>query len=47
MKYDLLDNKKKQLDRIRPLTPELVKNLEQWFKVELTYTSNAIEGNTL
>ncbi|WP_341760968.1 Fic family protein [Candidatus Tisiphia endosymbiont of Thecophora atra] len=47
MKYDLLDNKKKQLDRIRPLTSELVKNLEQWFKVELTYTSNAIEGNTL
>ncbi|WP_375331123.1 Fic family protein [Candidatus Tisiphia endosymbiont of Oplodontha viridula] len=47
MKYDLLNNKKKQLDRIRPLTPELVKNLEQWFKVELTYTSNAIEGNTL
>lgn len=47
MKYDLLNNKKKQLDRIRPLTLELVKNLEQWFKVELTYTSNAIEGNTL
>jgi Fic family protein len=24
-----------------------VKNLEAWFRVELTYTSNAIEGNTL
>lgn len=24
-----------------------MKNLEQWFIVELTYTSNAIEGNTL
>ena len=22
-------------------------NLEDWFRVELTYTSNAIEGNTL
>ena len=29
------------------MPPELVKNLEDWFRVELTYTSNAIEGNTL
>lgn len=35
------------LDSYRPLPPELVRNLEQWFLVELTYTSNAIEGNTL
>ncbi|MEM7792047.1 MAG: Fic family protein, partial [Verrucomicrobiota bacterium] len=27
--------------------PALVENLEQWFLIELTYTSNAIEGNTL
>ena len=25
----------------------LVKNLDDWFRVELSYTSNAIEGNTL
>lgn len=25
----------------------LVRNLDDWFRVELTYTSNAIEGNTL
>jgi len=25
----------------------LVANLEEWFRIELTYTSNAIEGNTL
>lgn len=47
MKYDLLDKKKKKLDDLRPLSSELAKNLEEWFKVELTYTSNAIEGNTL
>jgi Fic family protein len=47
MKYDLLQRKKKQLDTHRPLSPALVKNLYDWFKVELTYTSNAIEGNTL
>lgn len=42
-----LDDKKKRLDSFRPLPQELVKNLDEWFKVELTYTSNAIEGNTL
>lgn len=39
--------KKNKLDTYRPLPLELVKNLDEWFKVELTYTSNAIEGNTL
>lgn len=43
----ILTNKKQKLDTFRPLPPELVKNLDAWFKVELTYTSNAIEGNTL
>ena len=42
-----LSRKKALLDQYRPLPPELVKNLEDWFRVELTYTSNAIEGNTL
>jgi Fic family protein len=46
-KYNALTLKKHQLDALRPLSPELVKNLDEWFKVELTYTSNAIEGNTL
>ena len=39
--------KKKILDSYRPLKSELVKNLDDWFRIELTYTSNAIEGNTL
>ena len=38
---------KKNLDSYRPLPSDLVSNLEQWFKIELTYTSNALEGNTL
>ena len=42
-----VDIKQQRLDRYRPLPPELVKNLDEWFRVELTYTSNAIEGNTL
>lgn len=46
-KLQLLTSKKQKLDTFRPLPPELVKNLDEWFKIELTYTSNAIEGNTL
>src|SRR5680860_1131960 len=40
-------SKKQLLDKKRPLPKELIKNLEEWFRIELTYTSNAIEGNTL
>lgn len=42
-----LSSKKQSLDQFQPLAPELVNNLREWFRVELTYTSNAIEGNTL
>ena len=47
MNYDLLTQKKQTLDEHRPLPSALVGNLDEWFRVELTYTSNAIEGNTL
>ena len=47
MDYSPLTNKKNEIDSFRPLPPALVKNLEEWFLIELTYTSNAIEGNTL
>ena len=42
-----IDAKKKKLDSFRPLPHALVKNLDEWFKIALTYSSNAIEGNTL
>jgi Fic family protein len=47
MNYIKLTQKKNALDNFRPLPLELINNLEDWFRVELTYTSNAIEGNTL
>ncbi len=47
VKLKVLTTKKEQLDVFRPLPPELVRNLDEWFLVELTYTSNALEGNTL
>ena len=47
MNWTSLNAKKSILDALRPFPPALVRNLEEWFRVELTYTSNAIEGNTL
>lgn len=42
-----ITGKKERLDTYRPLPQALVRNLDDWFRVELTYASNAIEGNTL
>lgn len=39
--------KKQQLDQLQPLSAALQQNLAEWLTVELTYSSNAIEGNTL
>ena len=39
--------KRKQLDRLRPLSAATLAELERWYDVQLTYTSNALEGNTL
>lgn len=47
MSLDQINQIKKKLDACRPFPPDIIHNLEQWFEVELTYTSNAIEGNTL
>ena len=42
-----IEKKKKELDKRRPLDPSHLKNIQDWFKVELTYSSNSLEGNTL
>jgi Fic family protein len=42
-----IEQKKAQLDRLRPLSAAALTQLQKHYDVELTYTSNAIEGNTL
>ena len=39
--------KKDRLDELRRLSHEALARLEHYYDIELTYTSNAIEGNTL
>jgi Fic family protein len=46
-KLRLLTEKLDKLKALQPLPKDLIGNLEDWFRVELTYSSNAIEGNTL
>jgi Fic family protein len=48
--HDLLEQiarKKAQLDALRPISRDALAGLQKFYDVELTYTSNAIEGNTL
>src|SRR3990167_8568439 len=44
---DRLDQKLQKLQSLRPLPPLAVKKLRQQFEIEMTYNSNAIEGNSL
>ena len=43
----VLEGKKRELDRHRPFPPSILRKLEEQFRIEWTYNSNAIEGNTL
>lgn len=46
-KLKILAEKKQKLDKLRPIKKDVLEELENWLKIELTYSSNAIEGNTL
>jgi Fic family protein len=39
--------RKERLDAMRPVSREALLALQKFFDIDLTYTSNAIEGNTL
>ena len=41
------DALKKELDSYRPLDTHVLSELKRYFRVHLTYTSNALEGSTL
>ena len=42
-----IEKKQERLNALRPLPPEAVKRLRDKFEVDMTYNSNAIEGNRL
>jgi len=45
--WERLQKKKKRLDSLRPFPKITLSKLREYFTVEMTYNSNAIEGNTL
>ncbi len=45
--FEHVDQLKRELDAKRPLPSGMVKNLREVIRIEWTYNSNAIEGNTL
>ncbi len=45
--FEKITLKKKELDGMRPLPKAALEMLRKQFEIELTYNSNAIEGNTL
>lgn len=45
--FERIDKLKSELDSLRPLPVAGVRNLDEIYRVEWTYNSNAIEGNTL
>jgi hypothetical protein len=46
--FDLNRRKEEKLfDELRPLSPKALTDLEHYCDIELTHTSNAIEGSTL
>ncbi len=47
MDFSKLDRLKDKLDKHRPLSPEIIKNLHEDLVLQWTFNSNAIEGNTL
>ena len=44
---EAIDGLKEELDRLRPLPPTVIAQVEQKLRLEANYHSNAIEGNTL
>ncbi len=42
-----IDGLKRQIDSFRPLSAETLKSLREYYRIGLTWSSNALEGNTL
>lgn len=42
-----IDELKLKIDTFRPLSSDILKQLQEYYRIGLTYASNALEGNTL
>ena len=42
-----IDELKSKIDAYRPLSENVLNQIKAYFKISFTYSSNALEGNTL
>ena len=45
--YERIDEAKGKIDKLRPFEGPLLKQLQDYYRIGLTWSSNALEGNTL
>lgn len=45
--FDLIDQYKAKIDDLRPFQGDMLRQIKEYYKIGLTWSSNAIEGNTL
>lgn len=46
-KLEQIDKLNKEIQSFRPISKDALKQIKEYFRIGLTYSSNAIEGNTL
>ncbi len=46
-KLQQVDEQQQQINQLRPLDPDALHQLRAYYRIGLTYSSNALEGNTL
>ena len=44
--YEIIDLYKKEIDKLRPFEGEMLEQLKAYYRIGLTWSSNALEGNT-
>ncbi len=44
--YEIIDTYKKEIDKQRPFKGDMLQQIKDYYRIGLTWTSNALEGNT-
>ncbi|MGD9569592.1 MAG: Fic family protein [Sedimentibacter sp.] len=44
--YEVIDLYKKEIDKLRPFEGDMLQQIKDYYKIGLTWSSNALEGNT-
>lgn len=46
-RFNDIDELKLEIDKYRPLNSDILRQIQEYYKIGLSYSSNALEGNTL